>query len=271
MAYSDAASKILIKGAPFAYLLPINDAGTGFVETTTGTTDIIGLNNIGDPTIKVPASEASTSSAEYIDVTRCDGAIVRFTKSNVIIDGSTGNAFQEASSGGTDASGLGEITLIVNAAPDASGQDEGDTALLSIATFSKFYQYMKDNQNRKFLVIVATGFTYTGSGANKVDGWAYMIGRLTNDLELTAGSGNAATLTLTFAANKATGTGMATAIDNELGSTGINSFPRLPYYNNANTTERYCPESIGTPASGATVSTIATNLTAGKMEFTFPS
>jgi hypothetical protein len=264
MAYSDAASKILIKGAPFAYLLPINDAGTGFVETTTGTTDIIGLNNIGDPTIKVPASESSTSSAEYIDVTRCDGAIVRFTKSNVIIDGSTGNAFQEASGGGSDASGLGEITLIVNAAP------VGGTGFLDLLTFSKFYQYMKNNQNRKFLVIVATGFTYTGSGANKVDGWAYMIGRLTNDLELTAGSGNAATLTLTFAANKATGTGMATAIDDELDTTGISTFPALTYYNNANSDATYTPVTIGAP-SGDTPTAIATNLTAGKMEFTFPS
>lgn len=260
MAYSDAASKILIKGAPFAYLLPID--GTGFVATTPDTTDIIGLSNIGDPTIKVPASESSTSSAEYIDVTRCDGAVIRFTKSNVIIDGSTGNAFQEASGGGSDASGLGEITLIVNAAP------EGGAGFLSLTSFSKFYQYMKDNQNRKFLVIVATGFTYTGSGASKVDGWAYMIGRLTNDLELTAGSGNAATLTLTFAANKAIG--MAEAIDNVLDSAHITSFPSLTYYNNADTDATYKPVTIGTQ-SGETPTAIATNLAAGKLEFTFPS
>ncbi len=262
MAYSDAASKILIKGAPFAYLLPID--GTGFVETTPDTTDIIGLSNIGDPTIKVPASESSTSSAEYIDVTRCDGAVIRFTKSNVIIDGSTGNAFQEASGGGSDASGLGEITLIVNAAP------EGGTGFLSLTSFSKFYQYMKDNQNRKFLVIVATGFTYTGSGASKVDGWAYMIGRLTNDLELTAGSGNAATLTLTFAANKAIGTGMAEAIDNVLDVTGITTFPSLTYYNNANSDVTFKPVSIGSP-SGGTPTIVASNLTAGKLEIVLPS
>lgn len=242
----DTNTKTLIKGAPFAYLIPIKSDDSGFVETAQGTKDIIGLNYIGDPTIKTIVPEStSSSSTEYLDITRADGALIRFAKSSAIIDGTTGNAFTEGATGG-DSTGYGEITITTTVAPSS------DTGCYSIDTFSTFIKYMQTHQTKKFLVAVATGFNYAGSVAATptVDGWAYMVGKLSSDLEITPSGSTIASLSMTFVSNK-TNTTMETAIE-------ALTFPSLTYYKNGTDTASFAAPTV----------TDAADLKAGKVLIT---
>lgn len=148
------------------------------------------IGNLLSANLKVPIS-AAAANTENIDVTSADGGIVRFPKESYIISGIDDTEIA-SETGGLNASGLGEITLVLNEAPEEATSN------------TAFIDELKNDKDDTVLIIVPTGYSYdrTGTGTSKKpDGFAYMFGKRSNDLDLAFASANT-TLSLTFAAQK---------------------------------------------------------------------
>ncbi len=191
--------KIILSKCPLAWLYKID-------ESADTLTLAYKFDNLSDVVIKMLIA-GSAAGGENTDFTRADGAIVRFPKESLILDGAT--ELQVASdSGGADASGLGEITITTNEADVAS------------TSWTAFCANLNLNKDAKYLLIVGTGFSYnrTGTGSTrKPDGYAFMIGKITSDIEVTS-----VPLTITFAAQKASGfTMLVAALNTTIGANSI--------------------------------------------------
>ncbi len=143
------------------------------------------FDNLQSSNYKIKSLEAA-GGGENIDITRADGAIIRFDKRSLILKGETGEDITPAD----EASSKGEITLVINEAPTINGTASGWTA---------FIKFLQDNQNKEFLVTIGTGHTHKSriSATRKPDGFAYMIGKINNDIEQNLDS-NSGSITLTF-------------------------------------------------------------------------
>ena len=188
---STTDKQIILYGVPVCWVFDLD------VATPDGIIDLWQFDNLGvNPTYKIMAGGSSSSGGENIDITRADGGIIRFTKTIPIIKGEDDTKAVE-SSGGTSASGFGEMTIVIN---------ESYIGASSWTAFIKAVQAKKAN-SAKFLIVFPTGYTHARKGAMGIgiipDGYVYMIGSISNDIEQQIQAGAATTLTLTFAAKVA--------------------------------------------------------------------
>jgi hypothetical protein len=174
------AQKVVINNAPIAVLAKLNGAAVSVVAT---------LNNV-QAQLKMLISPSEAAGGENVDITQPDGAILRFPKINKIMSGVDDSDITPAGSSST-ATGYGEIVLTVNEAPE------------EFTSMTNFLKYIHDEKDSKFLIIIPTGFTYKGQvvdATKKTDGWAYMIGKRTSDIDITFDA-NHKQLPITFASN----------------------------------------------------------------------
>lgn len=212
-ATKSVAKMSIITKCPFLWMFEITDVATAADDALVLKYK---FDNASAVTFKSLAAGSSAASTENIDLTRADGAIFRFPKENLIIDAITETQIA-SDTGGADASGLGEISATLQEAPVGTS-----------TSWTSFVAELNANKDKKWLVIVGTGYSYERTGTDstrKPDGYAYMIGKISSDID--ASEGNVA---LTFASQKASGwevdaTEMTTAfsaagIDLKRGGTG---------------------------------------------------
>lgn len=167
---------IRLYGSPFAWVHLINAGALS---------ELWKFDNLQNPSYKFTKPGTDTGG-ENIDIQRADGAIIRFPKKSLILSGIDETDITPADAS-SDATSKGEITLVINEAPSSS------------ASYTAFLKSIKDNYDKMFLITLGTGYSYQQSisATRKPDGWAYMIGKINNDIEQTLDS-NPGTTTLTF-------------------------------------------------------------------------
>lgn len=188
-----ANTQSILYGAPFCWVMGLD------VTDPDGVTDLWTFGNLAaNPVYKLLAGAAATGTGENLDVTRADKAIIRYPLYSPIIDG-TDDTKNVASATGSDASGYGEITIIIN------------ESYIGATSWTKFIDDVKAKKlaGEKFLIILPTGYSFDRTGAfnsvnAKPDGYVYMIGNISNDVEQTIQAGGVTTLTLTFQSQLAT-------------------------------------------------------------------
>lgn len=199
-----AKDKIILTGAPFGYNAVIDEAGASLGE-------ILTFSNLQSVTYKLPKVESESESSENIDITRSDGAVIRFPKLAPTISGVDGNIVAKDSTG--TATGKGEITMVINEAPD------------EITGWTAYMNKLKELSGKLLYIVVPTGMTYSQRNSiaanKKVDGWIHMLGRINNDIENQLANSNA-TVSLTFVSH-------STSADITTDITGI-VFPEISFY-----------------------------------------
>jgi len=137
---------------------------------------------------------AAAGGGETIEITRADGAIIRFDKRALILKGETGEDITPSD----EAASKGEITLVINEAPYSV--PIADPVYMRWTAVMKFIQ---DNMNKEFLVTIGTGHSHNSriSHSRTPDGFAYMIGKINNDIEQNLDA-NASSISLTFIATE---------------------------------------------------------------------
>lgn len=168
--------KIILSGTPFAWVHKITSGAISALWQ---------FENLASSSYKI-TKPGSESGGENIDITRADGAIIRFPKKSLIIDGKDGADITPADAS-SDATGKGEITLVINEAAKTS------------TSWTSFLKDIKTNFDSLFLVTIGTGYTYNQSvsAGRAPDGYVHMIGKINTDVEQTLDS-NPATVSLTF-------------------------------------------------------------------------
>jgi hypothetical protein len=200
--------KIILTGSPFSWIHLIS---AGVI------TELWKFNNLQSSTYKILKPGTSSSSSDNVDINRSDGAIWRFQKTNLILDGVTEEDITPADAS-SDATSKGEITIVPNEAPIESN------------SWTAFIKAVKENLDGKFLITIGTGYSHKArvdTSLRKPDGFIHMIGKINNDLEQQLNN-NPASLTMTFVSFKnsglvetdLTGADLFTAITWKLGGTG---------------------------------------------------
>ena len=180
-----AKDKIVLTGAPFGYIHVVDDSVAGNPSIGGAMT----FSNLQSVTYKLPKVESESESTENIDITRSDGAVIRFPKLAPTINGTDGTIASKEATG--TATGKGEVTMVINEAPD------------EISGWTAFMKKLGEisEAGKLLYIVVPTGMTYsqrnTISANKKVDGWIHMLGRINNDIENQLGNSNA-TVSLTF-------------------------------------------------------------------------
>lgn len=160
--------RIILSGVPIAWLLRIQSG-----DPQGSITELYRFDNLGEIQIKINIS-AEESKGENIDITRADGAIIRFPKFNLVLDGITEQDITPADAS-SNSTGKAEFVLKVNEAPLPT----------TITSFTAWLKDLKSKAKDLFLLVVPTGFTYNSRSQNKADGYIYCLVRLSSSLELT--------------------------------------------------------------------------------------
>lgn len=200
--------KIILTGSPFAWIHKVDSGAL---------TELWKFDNLQSSTYKIMKPGANSQQGENIDINRADGAIWRFKKTNLVLSGEDESNITPADAS-SDASGKGEITLVINEAP------------ISANSWTAFIKDLKDNMDKFFLVTIGTGFSYkakTDATLKKPEGFVHMIGKINSDIEQQLNN-NPASLSITFVSYKNSGLEAAdltaanlfTAITWKLGGTG---------------------------------------------------
>ena len=202
---------ILLHGVRVAWIQLINAGAI---------TELLHIDKLG-PGSSYKKILSSSATTENTDIIYADGAMTRFPKASVIIDGISEEELVSDSSG----SGRGEITLEMVGTPNDA----------SITSWTNFLQVLDDHDTDYFLVALAVGFSYYEryeAATKKADGYFYMVCKRTSDIEQSVGN-NAITLSITFKSfmpsslNEANFTGATwTPIDMTLG--GSNKITLTP-------------------------------------------
>lgn len=193
--------RIILMPSPFAWMHELI-AGSTEPLVTAAVNETFRFDNLakgGRIAMKNPAG--ADQGGENVDIVRADGAITRFGKFNLVLDGTDESDITPADAS-DDNTGLGTIEIITNEAPLPT----------TINSWTAFIKTLKEKVGSLWLITVATGFTYASRelATPKVDGWIRMIGKITNDLELDLSENQ--TLKLTFDSYKAN----LTDVDNTL-------------------------------------------------------
>lgn len=170
MAAPNFSSHIAFNGIPAAWVIPITyeSGATEITIDATATATRLLLDNFKTPKIKFIRPEGgATATEEFVDITRCDGTIIRLNKEGLILnpDGSV----KSSSSGGGVVKG--QISLINN-------QADKDSA--------SYYDYMAKLQalmTGAALVCMPFGWNYDNRNTATSLGFAYIIGTLDADVE----------------------------------------------------------------------------------------
>lgn len=193
---------------------------------------------------KINLPGASTAGGTTIDQNLADGCVYKFPKTGKDIDAATGTEIVSAETTGT---GYGEVTLTV------VGAD------LDSASFADMLTRIDTYGTDEVLVIFPTGFTITSNAADKVDGWGYMVGKRTNNIEITQGAGGS-TFALTYAATAISGT-YASAFKAAVAGLDEQYELGIPARETATDGTGLIPEAL----DASTDATALTNLAAGKV------
>ena len=202
---STTNQKMIINDCPMAWIYKFN-VGTGASDDVLS--PLYFFDNLTSIAYKLQKGTAASGTAANVDRTRADGALIRFPKESLILDGTTEIQVIDAS-GGSDATQYCEITLITQEAP--CNLDDDDVAFDTITNpfkFDSWTDFIADllsqiEAGAKLLVIIPTGYSYDRKNTSSLrlaDGFVYCIGMITNEPESPAGQDK--TLTLTFASNK---------------------------------------------------------------------
>lgn len=210
MSTTTTPKDMIITGGPFGWI--------HWMKTTGGTAALAcpetwKFDNLQKPSIKLmmPASSSSSSSST-IDITRADGTITRFPKEALIMDGTTETDITPAAAS-SDATSKGVFTLVINEAPQG----------MSMTAFLKDIQ---SKISELFLITIATGFSYDGLNTQgKVDGWAYMLGKLSADIDFDTTQN---TITLVFNSYKMNATTYANITNTILSGITYTALKRKP-------------------------------------------
>lgn len=186
--------KIILIGSPFAWVHKISSGAL---------TEFWKFDNLQSSSFKISKPDVA-STGDNIDINRADGAIWRFKKINLVLSGETEEDITPADAS-SDASNKGEITLVLNEAPNEAN------------SWTAFIKQLKDNLDVKFLVTIGTGFSHKArfdSALKKPEGFVHMIGKINTDVEQQLNN-NPASLSLTFVSYKNSGLNEAdlTAVD----------------------------------------------------------
>jgi hypothetical protein len=191
------SQKMIISGSPIAYVHEIVD---GVI------TELYNFNNITDPYYKIPKSGSSTTNGSYLDIKRADDAIIRFDRESLVLSGVDETDITPTETA-TDATGYGEMGLTVLEAPEQKN------------SMTAYQAEIMEKKDSLFLVTVATGYSYkskTESGLKKPEGWAHMIGKISNDLEFKRSADNSLVIPHVFASYKNSGLVEADLTDPDL-------------------------------------------------------
>lgn len=178
-----AKKKIILSGVPIAWLHWIQP----FVDLSPTDTDFafneLCLDNLQSASYKMP-KPGSDSGGEYIDINRADGAIWRFNKQTLYLDGVTEADITPPDSSAA-ATGKGEITIVINEAPISSN------------SWTSFIETLKTYQSYYWLVTIPTGYSYDSEADGTADGFVTILGKINSDLEGQLGS-DPSPLSITF-------------------------------------------------------------------------
>ncbi len=197
------AKRSIISMAPFGWIHKITPSSDG--GTTPGEiSELWQFDNLADGSgIKLPIIDNQSGGNDNIDITRGDGAIFRFPKFNLVLDGETEDDITPAGSG-ADATGKAEITLVTNEAPLPT----------TIVSWTDWLKDLNTNRGEFLLVTLPTGFTYDSrENQSKADGYIYVVAKITSDIEQKLGTGPSQ-MTIVLKSNKLGATDiLATALE----------------------------------------------------------
>ncbi len=180
--------KMILQGVPTAWVF-LMTTGTGSADNSL--TPLWFFDNLNDGTAKKLLSGSSSSGSEYIEFGRNDNAKIKFPKESLDISG-INEAIMPSSNTDTEASSDAEMTIVTNEAP------------IQCDSMTDFYAEIISNKENKLLIVMPTGYSYNRMGvgtSKKPDGFAYMFGKITSDLEIK--NAGAQPLTLTFSSQYA--------------------------------------------------------------------
>lgn len=204
---------IIINGVPAAWAYPIDDNGTAL-----SLLPLMKFDNISTPVIGFPFSQdaAAAGGGENIDITRGDGAIIRFPRTSLIIDGRDETVISSAGGSSTDTAALGTI------------QFNALQADMDSANYTAFINKLKANRNNYWLLCVPLGENYerrhnaSPTNPNAV-GYAFLFGKLTGAFNLSVAPQTGAPLPLQWTGTKYGGS--ATGADAVIAAA---TFPKIP-------------------------------------------
>jgi len=210
MSTTTTNKRILVSGAPFAWLFKIA-AGTEGTPDVPGTiTELWRFDNLADISVKINLPSAAAATGEKITLNVNDGTIWQWNKCNVVMDALT-ETDVTPSAASADATGLGEVTIITNEAP----------LPVTIVTPTEWLEDIQDEFDSLFMLVVPTGFTLDSRDQQKlVDGYVYLICKLSTGIDLKLANAPA-TISLTFISYKCTLLLVTTAIIEAATFTGI--------------------------------------------------
>jgi len=201
---SDLSRSILLEGVPIAFIAeawwdPTANTGAGGVkiesidpaDTVTSGKYRFLFDNLNQIAYKINRAGSSSGTATQFEISLSDNKKVTFAKSEKTIDGTT--ELEVSAAGGTSGSGLAEVTLTLNGADFDS------------SNYTSFEKTLNASESSYFLIAFPNGFTYDSKGKGKPDGWCYMFGKRTSNIEKTQGNAPT-TAALTFSAELVPGT-----------------------------------------------------------------
>jgi len=179
---------IPLMGVPAAWLLELTGNATTLAvalpSASAGAATRFKFDNLSEnPAISLKL--ASTAEGNYIDITRADGAIIRFDAISLVLDGTDESDITDPAEESTNKA---EITITTN---------EGD---VDSSTWTEFYAKMYGKQGSYFLLVVPTAFTYDGrvnQASGNADGFIFCVVKLTSDMDQNQ-PGGGGHLALTF-------------------------------------------------------------------------
>ncbi len=168
-------TKMILSGTKIAwvFLLSKSDysSGAGLYDTLE---PLWYFDNIKEAKFGIPKSPNLVT--ENLDIMQADKTTIRFPTSKNIIDGISERTIAD------NAATSAKMTITTNEAP--YNNPDSDT----LSSMTEFQSELIAYKDDKFLIIIPTGYSYsrTGTGNTKSpDGYAYMIGQRSNDIELT--------------------------------------------------------------------------------------
>lgn len=189
---------MIINGVPVAWATPVLELAPG------GTLSLgaqMKFDNITTPVIGFPfaGDAAAAGGAEFIEVTRGDGAIIQFPKDNLRIDGTDESVVSSSGGSGTDTAAIGTISFTALQAD------------MDSASYLAFINKLKAHRNDFWLVCVPIGENYvrrhpSSATTPNAAGFAFLLAKLSGSLNLSIAPQTGAPVQLQFQGTKYGGT-----------------------------------------------------------------
>jgi hypothetical protein len=178
-----ADKKMIYRGAPFAW---VHEIAAGVV------TELWRFNNLADAEYKLALAGAAAAGGENIDSLRSDGVTWRVPKVAKILSQIDETDITPAGTG-EDATNKGEITITLLEAAIEANSD------------AAFMEELNSKLNSKFLITIATGFSYAAAEVSKKpDGFVHMIGKISTELTRKYAGNTVSNIVLNFKSYKNT-------------------------------------------------------------------